>query len=60
MPPEWVNELYQAADCVDNEQIFRLIEQIPPTHAPLALAIADLVNNFRCDHLIDLIQAVGN
>jgi hypothetical protein len=57
MPPEWVNELYQAADAVDNEEIFRLIEQIPPAHAPLARAIADLVNSFRCDRLIDLIEA---
>jgi len=60
MPLEWVEQLYQAADSVDDEEIFRLIEQIPPTHAPLAKAIADLIENFRYDRLIDLIEAAGN
>lgn len=59
MSAEWVKALYQAADSVDNEQIYQLIEQIPPTYTPLAKAIADLVNNFRCDKIIDLIEAVG-
>jgi hypothetical protein len=42
---------------VDDEEIFRLIEQIPPAHAPLAQAIADSIQNFRYDRLIDLIEA---
>jgi PAS domain S-box-containing protein len=57
MPPEWVNQLYQAAGCVNDEEIFRLIEQIPPSHALLAKAIADSIKNFRYDRLIDLIEA---
>ncbi|HEY9607809.1 response regulator [Allocoleopsis sp.] len=56
MPSEWVNELYQAAVSIENERIFQLIEQIPPPHLPLAQAIADLVNNFRCDRILDLIE----
>jgi hypothetical protein len=56
MPSEWVNELYQAAVSIENERIFQLIEQIPPPHLPLAQAIADLVNNFRCDQILDLIE----
>lgn len=56
MPIEWVHELYQAALTIDNEQIFQLIEQIPATHNPLAKTIADLVNNFRCDQILDLIE----
>jgi CheY-like chemotaxis protein len=54
MPEEWLYELYEAALCVDNERIFQLIEQIPAAYAPLAKALADLVNNFRCDRIIDL------
>ncbi|MCU0545900.1 MAG: PAS domain S-box protein [Oscillatoriaceae cyanobacterium Prado104] len=56
MPAEWVNELYDAADAVDNERIFQLISSIPPLHGGLARAIADLVENFRCDRIIDLIE----
>jgi CheY-like chemotaxis protein len=56
MPPEWVQELYDAACSIDNELIFCLIEQIPSEIAPLKHAIADLVNNFRCDQIIDLID----
>ncbi|MFP4410756.1 PAS domain S-box protein [Coleofasciculus sp.] len=56
MSQEWIHELYQAADSIDNERIFQLIEQIPPTHAAIAQAITDMVNNFRCDQIIDLIE----
>ncbi|MEQ9622073.1 PAS domain S-box protein [Coleofasciculus chthonoplastes] len=56
MSKEWIHELYQAADSIDNERIFQLIEQIPPTHASIAQAITDMVNNFRCDQIIDLIE----
>ncbi|MEQ8995980.1 MAG: PAS domain S-box protein [Coleofasciculus sp. B1-GNL1-01] len=56
MSKEWIHELYQAADSIDNERIFQLIEQIPPTHTAIAQAITDMVNNFRCDQIIDLIH----
>ncbi len=58
MPEQWVRELYHAADAIDNERIFQLLEEIPPTQAPLAKAIADFVNNFRCDRIIDLIEEI--
>jgi CheY-like chemotaxis protein len=57
MPTEWIKELYHAALCIDNEQIFRLISQIPPTHDSLAQVLSDFVNQFRCDRIIDLIEA---
>ncbi|HBE36585.1 MAG TPA: hybrid sensor histidine kinase/response regulator, partial [Cyanobacteria bacterium UBA11368] len=60
MPPEWVQELYDAACSIDNELIFSLIEQIPSDRAALKHAIADLVNNFRCDQIIDLIDVFQN
>ena len=56
MPLEWVKELYQAADAVDNDQIYQLIAQIPASQAPLAHELTNLVNQFRCDKIIDLIE----
>ncbi|MEG3986143.1 PAS domain S-box protein [Microcoleus sp. S28C3] len=60
MPAEWVDELYAAADAVDNEEIFRLLLLIPPIHGDFCRAIADLVKNFRCDQIIDLIEEFRN
>ncbi|MEG5047359.1 PAS domain S-box protein [Microcoleus sp. B4-C1] len=60
MPAEWVDELYSAADAVDNEEIFRLLLSIPPINASFGNAIADLANNFRCDRIIDLIEEFRN
>ncbi|MGL5063251.1 MAG: PAS domain S-box protein [Microcoleus sp.] len=56
MPIQWVNELYEAADAVDNEWIFRTIDSIPPDRANFAREIAELAKNFRCDRIIDLIE----
>ncbi|WP_339381233.1 hybrid sensor histidine kinase/response regulator [Brasilonema sp. UFV-L1] len=56
MPPEWIAQLYQAALCTDEKQIFSLLEQIPEESALLANVLADLVNNFRIDKIIDLTQ----
>jgi PAS domain S-box-containing protein len=60
MPPQWVDELYAAADSVDNEEIFRLLLSVPPVDAGFRSAIADLANNFRCDRIIDLIEEFRN
>ena len=56
MPPEWVAQLHQAALRTDEKLIFDLIEQIPQDYSPMATALADLVNNFRIDKIIDLTQ----
>ena len=60
MPAEWVDELYAAADAVDNEEIFRLLLLIPPINADFSRALADLANNFRCDRILDLIEEFRN
>jgi PAS domain S-box-containing protein len=54
MPATWREQLHQAATEVDAEQIFQLIHQIPPENASLALALADLVNNYRFDRIVEL------
>ncbi len=56
MPPQWVAQMHQAALCTDEKLIFTLLEQIPQSNASLANALADLVNNFRIDKVIDLTQ----
>jgi CheY-like chemotaxis protein/two-component sensor histidine kinase len=60
MPAEWVSKLYQAADFIDNEQIFQLLEQIPSTHTFLRETLTDWVNSFRCDQIIQLIEDTNN
>ncbi|MGE5656702.1 MAG: response regulator [Actinomycetota bacterium] len=60
MSPEWVDKLYSAANSVDDEEIFRLIDQIPPNYANLGTALVELVHNFRCDRIIDLIEELRN
>jgi PAS domain S-box-containing protein len=59
MPAQWRSQLHQAATQVDAEQILRLIDLIPPAHSPLALAIADLMNRYRFDRLVELTQSSG-
>jgi chemotaxis family two-component system sensor kinase Cph1 len=56
MPSQWVQQLYQAANLIDNEQIFHLLEEIQPQHTGLVQNLKDWVNSFRCDKIIDLIE----
>ncbi len=56
MPPKWREQLHQAALRTDEKQIFSLLQQIPVVDAPLANALAEAVNNFRIDKIIDLFQ----
>jgi DNA-binding NarL/FixJ family response regulator len=56
LPSEWVNELYEAANLIDNEQILQLLEQIPTVDAFFRQTISDWISNFRCDKIIDLIE----
>jgi signal transduction histidine kinase/CheY-like chemotaxis protein len=56
MPPEWIAQLYQAANQVDNQRILQLVEQIPENQSSLAIALTHWVHNFRCDKIIDLVE----
>ena len=56
MPTDWLVNLYQAAICVDDSGILKLIKQIPESEAILANALTELVENFRIDIIIDLTQ----
>ena len=60
MSQKWIDELYQAAESINNEQIFQLISQIPSSHNVFAQTLSDWVNQFRCDRIIDLIECILN
>ncbi|HEY9635950.1 MAG TPA: PAS domain S-box protein [Coleofasciculaceae cyanobacterium] len=60
MPPEWLSQLHLTALGADNDEILTLIEQIPESQSALKLALADLVNNFRLDLIIDVTEAFAN
>ncbi|MEB3178470.1 MAG: hypothetical protein VKL59_05425 [Nostocaceae cyanobacterium] len=49
MSPAWIDQLYQAAETINNQAILQLIDQIPPSHGSLAQVLTDWVNHFRCD-----------
>jgi signal transduction histidine kinase/ActR/RegA family two-component response regulator len=54
MPPKWIGQLQRAARIADEELIFELIAQLPPTQAALAQGLQKLVQDFHLDRLIEL------
>ncbi|HEY9808421.1 MAG TPA: response regulator [Halomicronema sp.] len=58
--PQWIDQLYNAALCVDDEEIAQILTQLTPHQTPLATAIMNLVENFRCDQILDLIEEYKN
>ncbi|GAA6624233.1 ATP-binding protein [Scytonema sp. NUACC26] len=60
MPPEWIAQLHRAVLCANDERVLELIEQIPENQASLVQALTDLVNNFRLDLLLELVQEFMN
>jgi len=57
LPQTWLTEFHFAAATADAEGCLDLIEQIEPNHPALAEALIALVNDFRFDKLITLIEA---
>ncbi|HBW57512.1 MAG TPA: hypothetical protein DEF27_06775, partial [Oscillatoriales bacterium UBA8482] len=56
MPQEWVIRLYQAVLEADEQQIMRLIPEIPETETYLATSLTKLVRQFQFEQIIDLIE----
>jgi len=56
MSSEWIAQLYQAADLAEDEVIFQLIAQIPEPYSDLAEILADLVQKFRYEKIIELTE----
>ncbi|MEM9508763.1 MAG: response regulator [Cyanobacteria bacterium P01_E01_bin.35] len=57
MPQQWRSQLYEAAAQVDNQEIFKLILEIPDEYESLAKGLENLAEQFRCDKIIDLAQS---
>lgn len=58
VPQNWVTQLHQAANELNEELIFQLIEQLPSDCATLADALRDLLNDFRLDIIVRITNSV--
>ncbi|UNU25952.1 PAS domain S-box protein [Microcoleus vaginatus] len=56
MPPQWLEQMYQAAYYLDTEVMNELIGQIPASKASLSQALTDYINNFNSDRIMELIR----
>ncbi|MBD2579148.1 response regulator [Oscillatoria sp. FACHB-1406] len=54
MPKSWIDRLNDAAISVDEERIFRLIEEIPSTEVTLLQILKNLVANYRLDIIAEV------
>ena len=57
MPPDWVEQLRQAAVECSDDLILELIEQIPAAQAPLAIALRDYAEGFLFEPILSLTAA---
>ncbi len=56
MPPDWVQQLYQAAQACSDLLIWELIDHIPPEHHILSKTLKELVEDFRYDQIMELTE----
>lgn len=59
MSPEWIEEVCQRASEGDDVRLLELIEQIPPEQEDLAIALNDLIENYRFDAIINLTEVLS-
>ena len=57
MPQSWVQELYEAANDVDEELAIEIVDRIWESHPTLAHALKDLLTDYRLDKIMDLTQS---
>lgn len=57
MPPEWLEQLHFAALSVNDQMVSELIRQIPETEIDLINCLTNLVENFRLDTILELIES---
>ncbi|NET42462.1 PAS domain S-box protein [Okeania sp. SIO2B3] len=57
MPPEWLEQLHFAALSVNDQMVSELIQQIPETEIDLINYLINLVENFRLDIILELIES---
>jgi PAS domain S-box-containing protein len=56
MPKDWIVQVHEAAQKVDNPVLLTLIAQIPDKNHTLQDALIYLVKNFRCDVIFELTE----
>jgi PleD family two-component response regulator len=56
MSQEWIAQVHEAAQKVDNAVLLLLIAQIPDKDYTLRDALINLVKNFRCDVIFELTE----
>ncbi|VXD13239.1 Multi-sensor hybrid histidine kinase (fragment) [Planktothrix paucivesiculata PCC 9631] len=54
MPPEWLQQMYDAAYYCDEDFLLELIEQIPVSQEAIANTLKDLVRDFNMDLIMEL------
>ncbi len=57
MPRHWVQELYEAANDVNEELAIQIVDRIWESHPTLAEALKDLLVDYRLDRIMDLTQS---
>jgi PAS domain S-box-containing protein len=57
MPPDWIEALRQAALNCNEEEVYPLVEQIPPQHTALIATLNRLAGIYQFDHILHLIHA---
>jgi two-component system, sensor histidine kinase and response regulator len=54
MPPDWIEELHQAALKCRDDAILKLVAMIPESYSGLANCLEELANNFLFDRILEL------
>lgn len=54
MPKEWIARMHVAALCGDDDQMNRLVGEIPESSIPLVAKLRDLIDNFCFDQIAKL------
>jgi PAS domain S-box-containing protein len=54
MSKEWLTKVHTAALAINDQEVTKLIQEIPATHSELVQSLTELVDNFRMDIIIEL------
>ena len=57
MPQNWVQELYDAVNDVNEELAIQIVDRICESHPTLAEALKDLLADYRLDRIMDLTKS---
>lgn len=58
MPKNWLDELDDAANDVNEELVIEIVDRISDTHPTLANALKDLLDDYRLDRIVNLTELI--